>query len=210
MFTLSSHATSGSFVLQMTSAAPTGVATGFPPAYSHAFNRADATAGAVALRLEGVVDGSRYAQQDRAPGVHESSIVPLVLEDMVVMNVVARLPPCFTRRRIPEEAAKKEHYLALSREAGRHVGELGQRLAVELGHLHQVLEERVEGRELLLARDQVDELAAVSLVFAFSACAAASVWCTAANRRPESARGPRCRCGLGVNAVADARLAVFM
>jgi hypothetical protein len=45
-FTLSSHATFGSFGLQMTSAAPTGVATGFPPAYSHAFNRADATAGA--------------------------------------------------------------------------------------------------------------------------------------------------------------------
>ena len=42
------------------------------------------------------------------------------------------LPPCFTRRRIPEEAAKKE-------------------------------------RELLLARDQVDELAAVGMVFAFSA-----------------------------------------
>ena len=98
----------------------------------------------------------------------------------------------------------------LPKQGGTSVINSGQRLAVELGHLHQVLEERVERRELLLARDQVDELAAVDLVFAFSACAAASVWCTAANRRPESARGPRCRCGLGVNAVADARLAVFM
>jgi len=97
----------------MTSAAPTGVATGFPPAYSHAFNRADATAGAVALRLEGVVDGSRLRAAGSSPGVHECSIVPLVLEDMVVMNVVARLPPCFTRRRIPEEAAKKDSTISL-------------------------------------------------------------------------------------------------
>ena len=48
----------------MTSAAPTGVATGFPPAYSHAFNRADATAGAVAMRLESGVNGASHAQQD--------------------------------------------------------------------------------------------------------------------------------------------------
>jgi hypothetical protein len=115
------HAISGWFGLQMTSAAPRRVAAGSPPAKSDASNRAVATVGAVALHLEGIVDGPRHAQQERASGVHESSLVPLVPEDMVVMNVVARdnvSPVAANHSSLPHLAVEEDLHLRANRQHG--------------------------------------------------------------------------------------------